>query len=228
MIKKLTLLRDDVLSLDMAGTADKFNISLKILILEKVDAKINGVDRVCFTQGQTTRLRDALSHAVVRIYDDLSLQKVFVIHPSLTRYYDQVKLFGDEVFTNFPSAASDIVRSGSCLALGRGTACVMHVMRVIEVGLNALAGELGIGKQNDWGKYLTSIDNELAARMKLSRARSPNEQFYAESAHTIDNMRRAFRNPTMHPEKVYSTERAEEILASIGSFMRHLATKVSE
>jgi hypothetical protein len=144
------------------------------------------------------------------------------------QYYEQSKLFGDEVFKNLPSANDDIEEAGTCLALERATASVMHLMRVLEAGLAVLAKTLGVTKQNDWGRYLRQIDDELAARIKASGARSPDEQFYAEVATTIDHMRRAWRNPTMHPEKTYSPERAEEILQSVRLFMRHLATKLHE
>ena len=146
----------------------------------------------------------------------------------LEPYYEQAKLFGDEVFTNFPSANEDITEAGTCLALDRATACVMHLMRVVEAGLGVLATTLGIAKQNDWGRYLREIDQELANRMRASGARSADEQFYAEVAVTIDNMRRAWRNPTMHPDKTYTVDRTEEILQSVRSFMRHLATKLHE
>lgn len=53
-------------------------------------------------------------------------------------YFEQPKLFGDEVFTKFPSANNDIFEVGTCLALERGTACVMHLMRIIEAGLGRL------------------------------------------------------------------------------------------
>ncbi len=96
------------------------------------------------------------------------------------------------------------------------------------VGLAVLASTVGVAKQNDWGEYLREIDKPLTARIKNAGARSPDEQFYAETATTIDNMRRSWRNPTMHPDKSYSPERAEEILQSVRSFMRHLATKLHE
>ncbi len=146
----------------------------------------------------------------------------------LEKYYDQQELFGKEVFDNFPSANNDISEAGTCLALERGTACVMHLMRVSEVGLKALAGAVGVGLQHDWGSYLREIDKALAAKMKASGARSADEQFYAEAAISIDNVRRAWRNPTMHVENTYSPERAEELLVATKSLMRHLATKLHE
>jgi hypothetical protein len=104
----------------------------------------------------------------------------------------------------------------------------MHLMRIVEAGLAALAGVLGVGKQNDWGRFLSEIDKELANRIKISGVRTLDEQFYAEAALTIDRMRRAWRNPTTHVERSYSPERTREILEAVRSFMVHLAMKVSE
>ncbi len=65
------------------------------------------------------------------------------------QYFEQTKLFGDDVFDHFSSANNDIFEAGTCLALERGTASVMHLMRVAEVGLKTLAKALNIGPQND-------------------------------------------------------------------------------
>jgi hypothetical protein len=151
-----------------------------------------------------------------------------VLSPHERKLFQQAAPFGLEVEKKFSSASEDIYEACKCLALGRATACVMHLNRVIEVGLTGLAAAVNIGQQNDWGSYLREIDKELKGRMKAAGARSSDEQFYAEAAGAIDNMRRAYRNPTMHPERTYSPERAEEILQAVKSFMRHLATKLHD
>jgi hypothetical protein len=87
----------------------------------------------------------------------------------------------------------------------------MHLMRVVEVGLKVLASTLGVGVQPDWGGYIREIDNALTARIKAAGKRTPDEQFYAEARVTIDGVKIAWRNPTMHVENNYSPERAEEI-----------------
>jgi hypothetical protein len=143
-------------------------------------------------------------------------------------YFEQPKLFGDDVFAKFSSANNDIFEAGMCLALERGTACAMHLMRIIEAGLKALAATLGVGVQNDWGSYLRLIDEALAKRIKASGKRTADEQFFAEARVMIDGMRVAWRNPTMHIENNYSVERAESMLIAVRSFMQHLATKLSE
>jgi hypothetical protein len=143
-------------------------------------------------------------------------------------FFEQPNLFGDTVFANFPSANEDIYEAGTCLALERGTACVMHLMRVLEVGLAALAKTVGVPSQTDWGAYIRKIQNELDARTKVAGKRSADEQFYAEAAESFDRLRRAFRNPTMHADKSYSPERAEEILVAVKAFMVHLSGRISE
>jgi len=225
--ERLTILVEELRALGMTGTAASISRGLELL---RVAPQIQHEGRLvcCIIPEDCARIQVALSQGTSRVPDDLIGQVLLAIDPGKVHLYNQPAIFGDEVFKAFGSANEDISEAGTCLALDRGTACVMHSMRVIEVGLTVLAGTVGVGKKNDWGSYLRDIDAELTKRIKASGARSVDEQFYAEAASTIDNMRRAFRNPTMHPEKAYSTERAEEILDSVGSFMRHLATKLHE
>jgi hypothetical protein len=170
----------------------------------------------------------AVDQLVTSVALELEKRKFYGPLRRLEQYYEQLELFGHDVFDRFPSANNDIYEAGMCLALERGTACVMHLMRVVEAGLKILAMKLEVGQQNDWGSYIREIDKSLETRKKTSGARSADEQFFAEASITIDSMRRAWRNPTLHIENNYSPERAEEILISVRSFMRHLATKLIE
>jgi hypothetical protein len=175
------------------------------------------------------RYRHYAQDLVNRFKDEMTSRLVFTIPHSRASYFEATApLFGDPVFNAFPSANDDIAEAGSCLALGRGTACVMHLNRALECGLAALAKAVGVTKQNDWGGYIREIGRELDARTKVAGARSDDEQFYAESVANFDRLRRAYRNPTMHPEKTYSQDRAEEIYLATKSFMDHLAGRLSE
>lgn len=175
------------------------------------------------------RYQNYISDLTTRLRDELKGRLVFTIAARRAEYLERSPpLFGDEVFNAFPSANDDIAEAGACLALGRSTACVMHLMRAAEVGLSTLANTLGVGKKNDWGSYLREIEKELVTRAKTSGARSPDEQFYSEAATSFDHLKRAWRNPTMHVDRSYSVDRAEEIFQAVGSFMRHLAAQISE
>lgn len=158
----------------------------------------------------------------------LNGRKFFEPEPAYIKYFENPRLFGDAVFAAFPSAIEDITEAGTCLALERPTACVMHLMRVAEAGLKILAGKLGVTRQNDWGAYIREIDKELVSRMKAAGKHTPDEAFYAEACALFGHVKTAWRNPTMHIEKTYTPQRAEEILLAVKSFMAHLATKISE
>jgi hypothetical protein len=181
---------------------------------------------------EVSKSSEALASAfltVKRTMHQEFLNRIFVEpEPRYKRYYEQGVLFGIDVFSAFPSANDDIYEAGTCLALERATACVMHLNRVLECGLASLAQALGIETQTDWGAYLRKIELALDDRAKAASRRSDEEQFYAEAAANFDRLRRAWRNPTMHPDKSYSQDRAEEILLAVKSFMVHLASRVSE
>lgn len=158
----------------------------------------------------------------------LNRRKFFEPEPRYIEYFENPKLFGEQVFTSFPSATDDIAEAGTCLALERSTACVMHLMRATEVVLKALASSVGIGRQGDWGTYIREIYRELERQAKAAGAQSADHQFYGEAAAQIDNVKRAWRNPSMHVDKSYSQPRAEEILLATKSLMSHLAARISE
>jgi hypothetical protein len=174
------------------------------------------------------RLHEAIEQLWNSVALELKDRKFYAPLTKYVGYFEQPKLFGDDVLAKFPSANRDIFEAGTCLALERATACVMHLMRVCEVGLKVLAAALSVPQQNNWGAYLQRIDEALNARIRSSGARSSDEQFYAEARVTLDGVRIAWRNPTMHTENNYSQERAEEILISVRALMRHLATTLSE
>lgn len=196
---------------------------------EKMDLRVSAKSTDYIRYANTTaELSDAYALMKRNIHTELHGRKFFEPDAKYLRYFENLKLFGNGVFDAFPSANDDIYESGMCLSLERPTAAVLHLMRVLEAGLAALAKAVGVPKKNDWGSYIREIGEELDKRAKSAGARSADEVFYAEAAANFDRLRRAYRNPTMHPEKTYSQERAEEIMSATKSFMTHLASKVSE
>jgi len=162
-----------------------------------------------------------------RLVDELGRTTCFALWGRIEELYRADQLFGKEVAQQFPASGEDIAEAGKCLALARGTACVMHLQRVLECGLDALGKAVGVSKPlRDWGKYVEEIAKELERRFKVSGARTPDEQFYAEAYITFDAIRRAWRNPSMHVEKTHTVEQADAIFVAAKSFMKHLATRL--
>jgi hypothetical protein len=207
---------------------DTADSAIKILVNLDLPVSTKTAQEKVLTAKSHADLNSAIRQLFDNIKFELDGRKFYGPLRRYEQYYEQPKLFGDAVFSAFPSANNDIFEAGTCLALERGTACVMHLMRVAEVGLKALATAVGVGVQGDWGGYLRLINEALEASAKAAGKRTPDEQFYAETRVTLDGVRMAWRNGTMHVENNYSPERAEEILAAVRGLMRHLATKLSE
>jgi hypothetical protein len=205
-------------------------------VLKNINARLQGnpmppdaqstIDRK--TLLDPTKVKADIAVLRKRINDELKGGEFFALDQRTGEYFKKDKLFGEEVFSNFPSANNDIYEAGTCLALGRATACVMHSMRVVEVGLTVLAKELLLPTRNNWGKNLTDVENELTKRYKASGSRTPDELFFAEAAAQIGHIKTAWRNPTMHVDRAYSEKHAEEILLAVRSLMCHLATRLHE
>ena len=129
----------------------------------------------------------------------------------------------------FPSAIRDSEEAGKCVALRRSTACVFHLMRVVEVGLKELGRALGIPYAPSWESYLKQIAARLAAEWKDKAPEwKADEPFYRDAAAQLSAVKLAWRNPTMHVVRHYDGDEAREIYSSVSALMRHLATKLKE
>lgn len=199
-------------------------LSARVSLLTSQDAETAIKNDACTWR----HARSHLGSISANLRRELSLVTLLVLSEKEKSFYGEAQLFGEAAFSNFPSANSDIYEAGACLALGRSTACVMHLNRVLECGLETLAHALGVEKQTDWGAYLRKIEKELDARSAAAGKRSADEQFYAEAGANFNRLRVAYRNPTMHPDKSYSSDRAEQILDAVKAFMAHLATRLCE
>jgi hypothetical protein len=168
---------------------------------------------------------DLLAVLVGRLHHEPLLIRAWALTPTEFSYYEQKNpLFGDVVHSRFPSASDDIEEAGKCLAFSRGTACVMHLMRVMEVGLKALAKPLGIPYAPSWESYLRQINTKMAVEYKKKplgwRKREP---FFRDISGDLVTVKHAWRNPSMHVVRKYSPEEADEILRAVRRFMQRLA-----
>jgi hypothetical protein len=124
------------------------------------------------------------------------------------------------VISAFPSAENDIREAGNCFALDRPTAAVFHLMRAMEVGLKAIAKTLGVAYTSSWGSCIADIEKQATAKKS--------DPFFAESVADLRAFKNAWRNPTMHIERIHSEAEAERIFHAVQGFMAHLATRLTE
>jgi hypothetical protein len=110
----------------------------------------------------------------------------------------------------------------------------MHLMRVIEVAVKAVGNALGIiasikTAQPSWEKVLKAVGDEMERRHQAKDPAWPSlKPFYEDVYADLRAVKTAWRNPSMHVDKTYDEERAEDIYNAVKGFMRHLATHLDE
>ncbi len=170
-----------------------------------------------------------------RFLDDLARCQCFVLAPEkLDCYKNAVEYFGKQVNASFPSAQRDTENAAKCYAFGRDTACVFHLMRVMEIGLRALGKslnnpDLDPTRNPSWDAILKKCGHELTLPIKDRSAEwRQDDQFYSEATANLRAVKNAWRNPSLHVGSDYDDEQSLEILGAVKGFMRHLATKLKE
>jgi predicted RNA-binding protein with RPS1 domain len=153
--------------------------------------------------------------------------RLFLYVPSNNEVYLRNRaLFGDAVNDAFPGAASDIENAGTCYALEVYTACVFHLMRVVEHGLQALAETLSIGFEVEcWGRVIDQIEAAIKAidQEPKSHDKIEKQRFYSEAAAQFRYFKNTWRNHAMHAKQTYDEDEAKRIMANVRDFMVYLA-----
>jgi len=118
-------------------------ISLRTLLTElgfrlsamTMDSLINYMQN----QGPMVEVQRHIENLHGRICDELKTRDLVIIDTQDIEWYQQLQpTFGLVVDQRFPTSAEDeIAESAKCYALDRNTACVFHLMRTMEIGLEA-------------------------------------------------------------------------------------------
>lgn len=160
---------------------------------------------------------------VTRLTDELST-KVFMVLPSemVGLLNGSKQPFSRDIQSKFPSVIHDMDEAGRCLALGRHTACVFHLMRIMESALKTLATELSVqlSPKMTWQNVLDKVNTKIKS---LDQNDSKTKQYASISAN-LYNMKLAWRNEVMHPKETYSKEDAERIFAAVRLFLDELVS----
>jgi hypothetical protein len=165
---------------------------------------------------------------------EMSGRMFIYIPPERARLYAQPKLFGDKVAANFPSAAFDIFEAGNSLAAARGTACVFHLMRVLEIGLAALGNVFSVSlTHTNWGPAIEECEKKIRNMNQDPAWKSlpdvkEQQEFYSQAISYIGIAKDAWRNYTAHARGKYTEEEADLMLRNIRVFMQRLADKLKE
>lgn len=127
----------------------------------------------------------------------------------------------ENIADRFPGASEEVSEAAKCLALGRCTASVFHLMRALEIAVAQAAGHLDpdLSLEKEWGKLLSDIGRKIEALPKGDLRNN-----WSENHSLLYHVKQAWRNTTMHPKKTYTVEEATSIFEATRSYMIHLAS----
>ncbi len=157
----------------------------------------------------------------------------FLPVPANRKQYTQVDPFGPRVAEKFKSARYDISESGVCYACGRWTATVMHCMRVLEFGLDALRAALKVPSRNrGWRIDLENLAKEWEQIVNSQTKAMPplrwRRQFFPKLFAEIGHFEFAWRNHAMHAQAQYGEIEAGRVFEHVRSFMDLMSERLRE
>jgi hypothetical protein len=167
-----------------------------------------------------------------RMRDEISRRMCVLIPVEDCKYYKQVALFGERVALKFPSGSGDIEAAGNCYATDSPTACVMHSMRVLELGIGALAKQFHVSFQHSsWDKIIGQVEKktrQIEAKKRKPKNWHADRQFYSEAAIHFRFLKDAWRNYAMHVHEDYDKPSALTTMNHVHEFMDHISERLHE
>jgi hypothetical protein len=231
---------DDETAADMKGQAQRLLELLKILGTRVTKMAVDEHLRRLNSKGENPSYDDILK-AYVDIDNslrrELSLIDLLVLTGETAKYFEpEEPLFGEEFAAKFNTRGTfELEEAGKCVALDRSTAAAFHLMRIMEIGVQAFAKCLGISDptkpvEKNWGFILERIWKDgIEKKWPNGAARmSGDGALFDELYASLDAVKNPWRNGTMHVEKKYTPEEAIHIYSAVRGFMMRLADRMDE
>ena len=209
--KHLTALCESLKDLEATGTCSVAEVALDDLKTTKKATYGKYLERV-----------NSLHQVLVK---ELSKTELFVLHRAdLVLFDPREPPFGQAVEDKFPDARFDIEEAGKCLALGRPTACIFHLMRAVEDAAFVLAKKLRATGQKKNGERLTLGVLTATIKGKIdAKPAGKKKDDWLKIHMFLHACNRAFRTKSAHPGKKYNPEEAQEAYGAARTFMRAMA-----
>ncbi|MFH1278809.1 MAG: hypothetical protein ABIK65_10570 [Candidatus Eisenbacteria bacterium] len=147
------------------------------------------------------------------------------------RFYDDAaKEIRTEILETFPDTGEEIRAAGRCYALEEPAACVFHLMRAVEPGLEALAKhvldprEYAEIKDSVWGTVIKKVEKEIQGRIGAAKKNEERRALapYAALASQFRYFKDAWRNLASHKIVQFSDRKAKTVFDAVLGFLNEL------
>lgn len=219
--QKFEALKDEHPAIDVHQSIVKRCAEIGLKVSSKCGESIVRELKEGYTSGEFSKDLEQLENTIRWEMED----KLFMyIPPDRAERYDEPELLGTAVSAKFPAIQYDIVEAGNCFACGRSTATVFHLMRIMEVGLQAFGTKLGVPLVDEkvWQVILDGIN---AAIKKLPPKDAATVEL-SQMAANLYSVKLAWRNEVMHPKETYTLEEADNLIRQVKIFMEQLVKVV--
>jgi hypothetical protein len=206
----------------------------RLLVLKSCVAKLEDIEKTIGGSPTYDELAIQYKEFYKCLYDEISENLFLCIPIEKQQYYlKPLETFGAKV-SRFESAREDIEEAGKSYGTSRNTACVFHLMRVVEVGLSVLAQHFHLSdEQINWEAIVNHIQDKIQEIDNLPKDLTPeiwqsDHRFYSEMAIHLGNLRDTYCLYAMHIHEHYDEIGALAIYNHASSFMKNLGTGLSE
>jgi hypothetical protein len=144
-------------------------------------------------------------------------------------YEQHAPLFGSDVAAAFPEAGPDIAAAGRCYALDEWTACVFHLMRVLEHGLHTVADEVQLAPDavahENWKNVIDQVEKKIREMESLPKTSQKAERLQKLSAAAMQfrYFKDAWRNHVTHSRVAYDKHSCPPVFQHVMRFMIEMA-----
>jgi hypothetical protein len=173
------------------------------------------------------RMKFEIDHLIFTIQSELEGRASLMIPVDRSPFYEMKDTFlGEDVIKKFPALTEDACEAGNCFGLGRYTACVFHLMRVMERPVQQLGKTFKINNlhKKPWGQILNEVKPKIDKMPHGTPKQERKQNKFNHNYQLLDAICRATRNPTMHPKitdikQTYTEDEARDLMDRVKSFM---------
>jgi len=170
------------------------------------------------------------AHVASVLESEVSTHKWMTVDANSQPYLlpDLPEIFGSDVMGKIPSCSYDMTEACKCLALGRYTASVNHLMKVVERSLRLFSRKCGVSPFKTGGtpKAWTPLVEEIRVKVRAmpissikQRQKQDNRLLALDRFENI----RAIRNQSSHADQKYSEEEALDFMQQAPLFLKQVA-----